>query len=693
MRLLAVPVALLPLASAVSFPAPSPTTTTTTTTQDSVVPPPSSLVTPAPSLRHRQRALSRREEYYGDYEVNAIDQGDPAVCGYFGGYYTDGSTWCDPSWTCVMHQQDLTYRAMLGCSSGSSAYFNTACIDSSQAAATPSLTEKEEPFYRYCTYSDSPACATYIYSDIGITDFGCSDSSGIWSLYTTGLSYYATGTTVDRYDAFLTQVDNSVISAYEDSYSTANPSPSGSANTTTTSSSSSGSKPTGAIAGGVVGGVAGVSAIAAAGFFLLRKSRKGQQPDAHAGFDNHGGEYKAVPESASASTPPPAEMEDGDPAHRLAEVPGNAGAYEMDPTPTSTGGKNFIAELPADSYAVKNAGLPFCTANDAKVGEKMKLTDYMQLVSKTSNDSGKGDGGTGTTGVKNNSRLNVLVLYEKANASAIPQDAKDKDDLKSCNVYLVGRPSEVSLSDPVKKFLESKLDVDFTDMGPLPKAVLKQLQSSYDHKAWAAGADKGPRIHPAQMIEDHWGVVMLNNDMYRVCARKAAQNAQRFSILTENLENDKLLKLGQPYEIYNPAESSYVRATSNLLDYVPQFYFFAGKPPAKFAFWNAERATDEQTGSLVEGSVVSLVAWIPNSNKPGYVCLRKETDDFEILPGSPDLDKIARFKIKYHKATEERKTSKPASLPDPYDFTRPADTPVSKEVMDRAVRELDELFS
>jgi len=91
------------------------------------------------------------------------------------------------------------------------------------------------------------------------------------------------------------------------------------------------------------------------------------------------------------------------------------------------------------------------------------------------------------------------------------------------------------------------------------------------------------------------------------------------------------------------------------MDYVPQSYLFAAtspQTPVKFAFWDTELADDEQEGSIPDGHVVSLVAWIPNSDKRGFVCLRDSGGDFEILPGSPDLNKVARFKIKYGKAYE-----------------------------------------
>ncbi|KAK2756961.1 hypothetical protein FQN54_004929 [Arachnomyces sp. PD_36] len=141
----------------------------------------------------------------------------------------------------------------------------------------------------------------------------------------------------------------------------------------------------------------------------------------------------------------------------------------------------------------------------------------------------------------------------------------------------------------------------------------------------------------------------------RVTTRKATQAAKGFKIRTENVEGNKYARRGQQYQFDIPGESMTLSATTNLPPYVPQSYLFAAVSPSvpvKFAFWDAELAEDEQSETILDGSVVNLVAWIPGSTKPGFVCLRAEGADFDILPGSPDLDKIARFKIKYSKSYE-----------------------------------------
>lgn len=91
----------------------------------------------------------------------------------------------------------------------------------------------------------------------------------------------------------------------------------------------------------------------------------------------------------------------------------------------------------------------------------------------------------------------------------------------------------------------------------------------------------------------------------------------------------------------------------NMPSFVPQSYLFAHhKTPVKFAFWDPHLGSDQQTGSIPNGSVVSLVAWIPNNDKPGFVCIHDSGDEYDLLPGSPNLDKIAQFKLNYQGAKE-----------------------------------------
>ncbi|KAL4924015.1 uncharacterized protein BDV17DRAFT_295826 [Aspergillus undulatus] len=344
MFLPAVALAFLPLVYAIAFPSSAPTPNAIISYPSTQSPKP----TPGPSLRHRPRPLNRRE---GDYSTIKYAWAVPEACGFENGLVDDGYYQCAESSTCMSHQQDLSYPGMIGCCSSTNCDFITSCVDASRISQSPSFTDTPQPFTSYCTQSSWPACATYIYSDISITNFACEESAGIWELYTHGLSTRSSGSVVERNDIYLTPANADMISSYVDAFSTASATPESTPSSDADSSSEKSSS-TGAIAGGVVGGVAGVAAIAAAGFFLLKK-RNTKQPDGNPALDDRGGEYKVVPELVqSGAMQMPPEMESSDPVHNLAEIQGTAGAYEMDSTQNSAeaGKKSFFAEMPGDTH-------------------------------------------------------------------------------------------------------------------------------------------------------------------------------------------------------------------------------------------------------------------------------------------------------------------------------------------------------
>lgn len=255
--------------------------------------------------------------------------------------------------------------------------FYSTCINFSEISATPSLTDTPQPFALYCTESASPACMTWYYDSISVTDFGCWETAGGVDMYTWATDPASTSGTVDEYSLFLTPIGTEVVDSYIATFSsmhdhkkatngpTTTPTPSSDAN----ADSGSESNNTGAIAGGVVGGVAGVALIGAAGFFIGKKMSK--KKAAGAGGtpgDGSKGSYSSVPDahspnpgtepSSGTETHFPSEMGTGEPSQDLAEVHGSTPAdrvYEMhgtavkDTTAEATDGKNFVLELPADS--------------------------------------------------------------------------------------------------------------------------------------------------------------------------------------------------------------------------------------------------------------------------------------------------------------------------------------------------------
>lgn len=266
------------------------------------------------------------------------------------------------------------------CDDNSVCAFPTVCWNTQEVSETPVLTNSPQPWSIYCTETSAGACVTFVYSDLGITNFGCGPTSDRFEVYTSAFNNVVSGT-ISRWDQYITPIGDKDLSSYEATFSstgktqaaiqaTSIASSGKSPHVTQTSkasrataasskSSTSTSTSTGAIAGGVVGGVVGGAAIAlAAVFLLLRRKKKRKQAQAAAGASDDGGAYRSVPENHSGYSPvemqPPAEMESNDPSHRMAEAPGEGAVLssgskvEMETDKKmGTGSNDFVAELPA----------------------------------------------------------------------------------------------------------------------------------------------------------------------------------------------------------------------------------------------------------------------------------------------------------------------------------------------------------
>ncbi|KAL4778525.1 hypothetical protein BJX76DRAFT_362657 [Aspergillus varians] len=324
---------LLPLVSAVSFPAPTPTTFGT----DENPPLP-----PEPTQQKHAAGLNRRDSNGTSMEAYWYT-GRPEVCGWQSGMMSDGDIFCDESQSCVHHTANSKFPALLGCCSSSDCTFETTCYDATQISQTPALTDTPGPFSVYCTDSGMPACMTWIYSDLDVTDFDCDSTSNPPIIaYATG--YNSSGTVTTRWDVYVTPAGDDMIEVYTSSFAAATATATSDADETSSDTSSS----TGAIVGGVVGGVGGAAIIAAAAWFLLqRRRRRNQQAKSGAAEDS----YENIPEPPEQPGLPmgtmqrPAEMDSNDAAYKFSEVDGSSAAikkYEMDAT-------NFISELPGDT--------------------------------------------------------------------------------------------------------------------------------------------------------------------------------------------------------------------------------------------------------------------------------------------------------------------------------------------------------
>ncbi|OJJ08887.1 hypothetical protein ASPVEDRAFT_90094 [Aspergillus versicolor CBS 583.65] len=347
----------LPLASGLSIPLPEPTQSTVSSSNPSP-PPPAPQTTPSPQLKHRRDATT----------VTHRLTDRASICGWQDAVNDGYPVSCDPGSTCAYQRPNTKYPGMLACCEEGLGYcgFYSTCINLSQVSATPSIAVPSQPLAIYCTDATAPACVTWFYSDISVTDFGCSMESTAMDMYTSADASATTSGTVDHYELYLTQVGPEVVDSYLSTYGTdsvennkATNAPTSTQSPSSAANSDTKSKNTGAIAGGVVGGVAGLALIGAAGFFVGRKfnnSKKSQGAEG-VGANDDKGPYVSVPESHSPysvnETQFASEMGTDETRQQVSEVDGSAPAdrvYEMQETTVKdTEGKNFTAELPADS--------------------------------------------------------------------------------------------------------------------------------------------------------------------------------------------------------------------------------------------------------------------------------------------------------------------------------------------------------
>ncbi|KAJ5707424.1 hypothetical protein N7488_007225 [Penicillium malachiteum] len=361
---------LLGLTNAIVFPAPA--ATAIPNEVESTIPDP----TPGIDI-NTIAALQRRgntsgsdtdtdTEYYASYEwtTNSFLSGQSSVCGWID-HTLGNEIVCPEGKSCVFHNSNTNFPGMAGCCSGMDCQFETTCVNYAQITESPDAFSEYKPFTIYCDDPSSPACVTWKYPTIDVTDFGCDTTSSLNRVYTWATPYWVTGTVEVIESVYMVTVNDDTVKAYEASWSSSTSATKGgmsvarvSSNTATATasthhspgSSSSSSSSTGAIAGGVVGGVVGAATISAAAFFFFLRKRK-NRVDNSGDLDARGLDgYQTVPgNQVSAWEMQPAnELESSEQERKVAEVFGrdpSDRAHEMHSTATS---RSFIAELPAD---------------------------------------------------------------------------------------------------------------------------------------------------------------------------------------------------------------------------------------------------------------------------------------------------------------------------------------------------------
>ncbi|KAJ6014836.1 hypothetical protein N7540_009427 [Penicillium herquei] len=330
------------LTNAIAFPAPAATGVSNGVESSIPEPTPGIDINTIAALQRRgtTSGSDTETEYYASYEytTNSFLSGQSSVCGWIDNILSNEIV-CPESSSCVFHNSNTNFPA------------------------SPDAFSEYKAFTMYCDDPSSPACVTWTYPTIDVTDFGCDTSSSIDRVYTWGTPYWVTGTVEVIESVYMVTVNDDTVKAYEASYFLSTSATKGGVSAVRVSSksatatagsyyssgpSSSSSSSTGAIAGGVVGGVVGAAAIGAAAFVFFIRKRKNRVDDS-GDLDARGLEgYQTVPENQVCAweMQPANELETSE--RKVAEVLGSdpsARAHEMDSTATS---RSFVAELPAD---------------------------------------------------------------------------------------------------------------------------------------------------------------------------------------------------------------------------------------------------------------------------------------------------------------------------------------------------------
>lgn len=224
------------------------------------------------------------------------------------------------------------------CTSDDYCGFFTTCIPGSEVSKTPSILTTQAAFTLPCIFDDSPECVTQHFPEINATNYICGSVATSYTFYTTALVTTTSGT-VHFYNRSLSTVDSDFVNSFSTTeYFTDGDLPTSSTVLEHTNSPSSDSNSTdlhttnkGAVAGGVVGGVAGVALLAGAGFFLLKRRKSKQNPsgdgDNVSDSGSGAGEHKGI---AEVETKVPKELDSV--AAQLAEMQGNTPVGELQGT-------------------------------------------------------------------------------------------------------------------------------------------------------------------------------------------------------------------------------------------------------------------------------------------------------------------------------------------------------------------------
>ncbi|KAH8890033.1 hypothetical protein GQ53DRAFT_179664 [Thozetella sp. PMI_491] len=210
-------------------------------------------------------------------------QASTTVCGYELGIYTASLT-CGKGWTCTYNPTWLVGGCCDPNGDGTCPLI-TKCLDSTQS----SLYTLTNSYTAYCGQSSAPFCATITYADFkGYSAFLCSAKKTVEAAYVNPTSIPSSSTPTTTTQPPTTTSSSSTSTSFSSTSTSTTPSP-------TPAPDSGSSTPVGAIAGGVVGGVAVLALVAFGIWWIMRKSKKDKAAN-------------APPAPAPAPAPGPAPM-------------------------------------------------------------------------------------------------------------------------------------------------------------------------------------------------------------------------------------------------------------------------------------------------------------------------------------------------------------------------------------------------
>ncbi|KAJ5835841.1 hypothetical protein N7447_001867 [Penicillium robsamsonii] len=135
----------------------------------------------------------------------------------------------------------------------------------------------------------------------------------------------------------------------------------------------------------------------------------------------------------------------------------------------------------------EQARYPFCSKDGGSVPESMKFSVYSSMLA----ESGE--------------------IRKKSGEKEEKDSGKTVENPK---VILKKETIWTDLDERTQQFLGDKSNLDYREnRAALLDDPLTKLKSSYDHKNYAAAVSKATTVHPADMTEQNWNVVMRTNNV------------------------------------------------------------------------------------------------------------------------------------------------------------------------------------